>query len=328
MSQEMTTINKTFTLTGPARLSLRNVKGKIDIQTGAEGQIEVTAVKHPGKGFDRTEIEMTQAEDGSVTVATKYEDDLVSRMLGFGGNDPAEVDYTVRLPATVGVLDMATVSGQAHVAGLEGELKLKSVSAAMRLSHLAGKLKINTVSGDVAGDSLRLSEPLDLTTVSGHVTVAQCQLPGIDANTVSGNLELDAGTAPADYRFKSVSGDVYLRLPAGTPCLVSAHTLSGRLRSDLPATRHELRGGREQVEFGGTASGSQATDALVRVKFNSVSGNLNLVSANGTGESQPAEPPAQAAPAGPRTAAERLELLEKVSRGELSVDDALSNLSQ
>jgi DUF4097 and DUF4098 domain-containing protein YvlB len=184
---------------------------------------------------------------------------------------------------------------------------------------------VDTVSGDVDGSGLRLSEPLDLTTVSGHISLADCTLPGIEANTVSGNLNLDAGTAPARYRFKSVSGDVYLRLPAGTPCRVSVQTLSGRLRSDLPATRHDLRGGREQAEFAG---GEGQTGQPVEVKFNSVSGNLNLVSANGVQQTPAPEPPAMPQPTGPRTAAERLELLEKVSRGELSVDEALGTLNQ
>ena len=324
MAQEMTTSQRSFAVTGTARLTLRNVKGEIDIQPGQAGQIEVTAVKHPGRGFDRTEIEMTQAEDGSVTVATRFEDDLVGRLLGLGGTDPCRVDYTVRMPATGSALDVATVSGPARVAGLEGEFKLRAVSGPLHLEGLAGQLKVDVVSGSVTGAGLRLTQSLDVTTVSGDVTLTDSHLPGVEANTVSGQLRLATGSAPAQYRIKSVSGDAYLRLPTGTPCLVSLHTLSGRLRSDLPATRRDVRGGNETAEFG---AGSEAGTA-VRVKFNSVSGNLYLAAANGAGDAAANETPHMAEPTGPRTAAERLALLEKVSRGELSVDDALGTLNQ
>jgi hypothetical protein len=40
------------------------------IEGGQRATIEVTAVKHPGRGFDQTEIEMEQAADGAVQVAT------------------------------------------------------------------------------------------------------------------------------------------------------------------------------------------------------------------------------------------------------------------
>ncbi len=323
MAQELTTTQRTFAVAGSARLTLRNVKGEIDIQPGAAGQIEVTAVKHPGRGYDRTEIEMAQAEDGSVTVATRFEDDLVGRLLGLGGTDPCRVDYTVRMPAAGAVLDLATVSGPARVAGLEGEFKLRAVSGPLHVEGLAGHLKVDVVSGNVTGAGLRLTQPLDVTTVSGDVTLTGCHLPGVEANTVSGQLRLATGGAPAQYRIKSVSGDAHLILPAGTPCLVSLHTLSGRLRSDLPATRHDVRGGNETAEFG--AGG--AAGAAVQVKFNSISGNLKLLSANGAENAAASEAPPMAEPTGPRTAAERLALLEKVERGELSVDDALGTLN-
>jgi hypothetical protein len=48
--------------------------------------------------------------------------------------------------------------------------------------------------------------------------------------------------------------------------------------------------------------------------------------ASSSGSEEGGAPPA-VEPAGPRTAAQRLELLEKVSRGELSVDDALNTLT-
>lgn len=298
MTADSMTMTRGFEVMGPARLALLNVAGEIDIRAGEAGRIEATATKHPGRGADQAEIEMTQAADGSVALATRYRDDAVTRLLSRGRSGPCRVDYVVRVPRAC-CLDLSYVSGLATVAGLDGALKVCSVSGAMRLADLAGHLDLKTISGRIDGERLRLHEPLALDTVSGDVTLAGCHLPGALAETVSGRLHLEKGTAAGEYRFKSVSGNVHLTLPAEAACAVQMRTLSGRLRSRLP-------------------SAGRASDpgAAARVVFHSVSGNLSIEA--------PAGSPA-AAP-GPAPSAERLALLERVARGEVTVEGALSHL--
>jgi hypothetical protein len=305
MNTDSMTLARTFAVTGQARLTLSNVHGEIDIRAGEADRIEATATKHPGRGASRTEIEMTQADDGSVTIATRYLDDIVTR-LALGHGDPCRVDYVVRVPRAC-LLDLSYVSGPASVAGLEGAVKVRSVSGGLRLADLAGRLDLKTVSAPIQGERLRLTEPLLLDTVSGDVTLTECRLPGVSAETVSGRLRLDQGSATGVYRFHSVSGSVHLTLPAGSSSAVSVHSLSGRLRSSLPNV-------------------GSAGQAAAQVRFHSVSADLTLDSP--AASEMPAEPLSSAeTSAGPgHTAAERLAVLEQVSRGEMTLDAALGAL--
>ena len=94
MSQEL--IEKTFRVPAPARLSLSNIRGSIEIQPGDDDIVNVTAVKHLGTGNpDRTEIEIRQEEDGSVSVETRFPE---AGFKLFGWRQPCKVDYTVRVP--------------------------------------------------------------------------------------------------------------------------------------------------------------------------------------------------------------------------------------
>jgi hypothetical protein len=300
MANMVSTTERTFTVTGQARLTLLNVSGTIDVQ-GVDGDtLSVTAVKQPGRGFDQTEIEMEQAA-GAVRVATRYNDDLVGRLLGRRHSEPCRVDYTVRLPHYAAV-ELSFVTGPATIADLRGSFDLQSVAGTLELADLSGEVKIKTVSGPVRATRLKLEEPLQLTTVSGDVWVEASHLPGLRASTTSGDVHIASGAATGAYHCNSVSGDLHLQLPAGTQGSAHLSTLSGRLHSDLP----------------GVSARSTAAATGVSLQLHSVSGNVYLTAAD-SNVAAPASPP-------PSTE-DRLALLDRIARGELSVNDALKNLN-
>ncbi len=60
-------LEKSFTVSGTARLELNNIRGSVDIRPGADGVITVKAEKLVDTGdAGQTEIKMTQKEDGAV----------------------------------------------------------------------------------------------------------------------------------------------------------------------------------------------------------------------------------------------------------------------
>jgi hypothetical protein len=306
-------INRSFPVSGTARLTLRNVDGIVDIAAGDADAVSVRAFKHPGPGANQTEIEITQDAGGRVSVVTHYLEDLIARLFHPRRHGPARVDYTIRLPKAC-ELDLAFVSGQARLQGLEGEFALRSVSGPIDLVDLAGRLKINTVSGPVTAAQLRLAGGLHLDTVSGDAVFADSSVPALSANSVSGHVRLQSELGVGPYHFRSVSGDVWLALPSGAGCRVDMHSLSGRLRASLPSSRHTVNGGWTRVEFGAAGSGPE-------VRFHSVSGDLHLVTPEVQADSEP-EPPAAEAPPTP----DRLALLDRIARGELTVDEAVNTL--
>ena len=315
---EIAEINRSFTVSGTAYLNLRNVDGAIDIAAGDADVVSVRAFKHPGPGANQTEIEISQDQDGRVTVATHYLDDMIARLFHPRHHGPARVDYTIRLPKAC-ELDVAFVSGPARLHGLEGKFDLRAISGPIDLEELAGQLKVNTVSGPLTGAHIRLDSALLLDIVSGDATFADSVIPAISANSVSAQVRLQTELGAGPYQFKSVSGDVWLAVPTGSHCLVDMHSLSGRLRASPPASRHNLHGGRTRVEFG-------ASDGGPEIRFYSVSGDLHLV----TPEAEPAASAQTSAgdapPPVPSTSVDRLAILDRIARGELTVDQAVSNL--
>ena len=312
-------ITRSFPVSGPARLTLRNVDGSIDIAAGEANEISVHAVKHPGRGANQTEIEITQAPDGEVSVITHYLEDVIARLFHPLHGGPARVDYTVRLPKNCEV-DVAFVSGQARLQNLAGGLKIRSVSGRIELQDLAGRAEINTVSGPVSAARVQFDGGVMLETVSGDVVFREASVPAIAAHSVSALVRLETALGAGPYEFRGVSGDVWLVAPSLAGCQVDLHALSGRLHTNAPARRQRLDSGHTQADFGAGGDGP-------RVRVNTVSGDLHLVTPDGPAGLEP-QTPAPAAESAPPAATDRMAILERIARGELSVDEALTTLKQ
>jgi DUF4097 and DUF4098 domain-containing protein YvlB len=310
MSDE--TIEKTFQVTDPARLTISNIRGSIVIQPGETNLIQVKAVKYGNFDSGRYSIEMTQDSDGSVRVETRSSES----MLGFLSHPP-RVEYTVHVPQGIH-LSASGVSNSIKVSGLNGDFRLKTVSGGIDLTDLSGPLKLNVVSGDISGS--RLSGTLGLESVSGRVRMMESAFPNADASTVSGELVLQTSLADGPYHFSSVSGSVRMLVPADTHCNAELNSVSGSIRSSLPATTTRLGHGSKisQIQGGG---------AEVRLK--SVSGSLSFET-----EGIPAEPVSVTSPVPvpptppsmqvpPAPVLSTAEILQRIESGEMTVDEAV-----
>jgi hypothetical protein len=292
---------------------LKNITGQVDVQPGEDGVVAITATKHVATGdARRTRIELTQAPDGEVQAETRYSSGPRFWLWGFGWREePCRVDYTVRVPRQC-ALKVENVDGQVSVQGLAGEFEVLTVSSALQMSNLEGRLSIDNVSGAVTGENLRLAEALRLKTVSGDVVFTESHIPALAAVSVSGHVQLHTPLGAGPYQLNSVSGDLFLHVPAGTAAHLGLRTVSGSVvTSNLPAaTRRLLSEGYKSVDVG-----QGGPDVSVK----GVSGNLVLLAP---------EPPVtepEAAPA-PAPAPTRLDILERIARGELSVDEAVAAL--
>ncbi len=298
MSQEK--IEKSFAVAAPARLNLRNIRGSVDIRPGETGALSVTAIKQTDSGDAKgTEIELSQASDGTVTAATHFPEGWWVWMTG---SKPCKVDYIVKVPRGCS-LKVRGVSNSVVVQGLTGDFDFNTVSGDLTLRDLTGPLRINSVSGDVSGAGV--SGALRVDTVSGNVKLDSSNLTSVSAKTVSGNLSLQTTLADGSYKFNSVSGDVRVSLPADARCSAELHTISGNLSSAFPVSSTS-RGPASQtltVQGGG-----------VKVSLDSVSGDLRLDS---VGTVQPVAPDGN-----------RRQLLEQIARGEMTAEDALAQMKR
>lgn len=312
MSQEI--VEKTFSVSAPARLRLGNIRGTVTILPGEEGTIRLKAVKNLDSGdADRTEIFIEQRNDGTVKVETRYPQ---NGWLFFAFSKPCKVDYTVQVPANCD-LKVSGVSSSTTIQGIAGDITIATVSGTVRLNSLSGELKVNSVSGSVTGDEL--SGLVKVDTVSGDVNLSDGNFPRLDSSTVSGNLVVETPLGEGPYRFNTVSGEVDLMIPADTGCLVQSNSISGRIRTSLPSHYIRKQGGKRQLEV-------QSGGPLIY--HHSISGNLRI-----TAPDQPAragstsrEDAKTQADMGAATE-NRMEVLERIARGELSVDEGIQELT-
>ena len=278
MSEEK--IEQVFQVSQPARLVVKNIRGSVDLRAGEDGVIHVTAVKHTGSGDARgTEIEISQAASGEVTVATRFPEGSWRWIFG---SMPCRVDYTITAPRQCS-LEVKGVSNDASIVGFEGQFTFNSVSGELDLRKLTGPVKINTVSGevdleDIAGETRlhsvsgkakgqHVAGTVHVDTVSGDIELKGSNVPSAEVTTVSGKVEIETPLGAGPYRFNSVSGEVTLKVPEASKCSLEMHSVSGGLQVALPVTAQTKSGGLRTAEVQGGG---------VKVYLSSVSGDLSL----------------------------------------------------
>jgi hypothetical protein len=310
MSQD--TMERTFNVSSPARLVISNIRGSIEIVPGSENELHVSAVKYTdGCDSERTEIVMDQDADGTVRVTTRYQ----HGGLFFFGDRPCKVVYQVSVPQHCSV-DCSGVSSSAFVQGLEGDFLISTVSGGVQVKDLVGPVRLNAVSGQVTGETI--SGPLDYETVSGNIRLVDSSLAHVRGTSVSASVWLQTALADGPYKFNTVSGSLYLLVPPGSACTVESHAISGSLVTDLPIDRDSRHGGYRHAEIAGGGP---------LVEFGGVSGNISVLSGEG-GETQPL-PVSQAAGGTQQgNPADTNEVLDKIERGEITVDEGIALLKK
>ncbi len=302
MSQE--TVEQTFSVSEPARLRLTNIRGSVDIVPGEPGQIVVTAVKQVDDGdAEHTEIRIEQEADGSVVVETHFQA-LANLFLA----KPCKIDYRVIVPQQCN-LDLSGVSNTTSVREVAGEIRIKTVSGDLSLRDLSGSLQIDSVSGQISGE--HLSGSLEAETVSGNMRLGDSRFDRIKATTVSGSVHLETPLEGQDYRLSAVSGAIQMYVPNGTNCIVVSSSLSGQIRTNL-AHGNSLHSGKNRQLTLGVGGPT--------IRHNSVSGDLYLFVDGG----ETAAP--QALHNEPILTNE--EILEKIERGELTVEEGIALLKK
>ena len=142
----------------------------------------------------------------------------------------AKIDYEVTLPAGT-ALRLSTISGDLDLSDLSGAITAKTISGDVQLSALTGPVVVRSVSGDIKINNL-----------SGN---------GIEA--------------------KTVSGDVDLSWPPTQAAELSLHTVTGEVYADPAVTFSNLR---QRSYVGYELHGSYGSGSGPLVKLESVSGDV------------------------------------------------------
>ena len=200
-------------LSNGQEIEIRNLNGDVRAEPSSGSEVEVVGHRR-GDDADEVEIRVVRQGDGMVVCAVfpstggswsgRRGNDDDDR----GGDDEcssrgrrtsrrnldARVDFVVRVPAGV----------RFNGASVSGDVSARGLRSAVRATSVSGDVEVST---------------------SGPA----------EASSVSGNVVATLGrTGGEDLSFRSVSGDVTLRLPSGIDAAFEARTVSGDIESAFP----------------------------------------------------------------------------------------------
>lgn len=330
------TIEKAFTVEGMPRLRVQNVSGETSIHVGEPGQVKVVARKRVKGGssdrakrlLENVEVRIEQRGNDIFVEPHLYEQER--SWLDLFRGKRFRVDFDITVPRETAV-NAQTVSGDLDVRGTRGPARLESVSGDVNIADLQGPMRIKSVSGDVqCSDYVGAVEG---SSVSGDVDirgrVRNCELHSVSGD-ISVDLEPEAGR---ESRVKTISGDVELGMLSAS-CICEYHTASGDLECDTPARimregrkdRTILLGDGRSRMFVKTVSG----DLTIKQAWSAVQEEPSATAAEGAPESaaETETDVERTAPMAPPPTAQVRELLERLARGEVSVDEVASKLDE
>jgi hypothetical protein len=192
--------------------------GNIRAEATAGSEVEVVANKHARRSNpDEVQIRMIKHE-GGVTICAVYprgEAGEPNDCQPGGGNshthnNDVRVDFTVRVPAGV-------------------------------------RLVARTVDGDV--DAVSLGGDVEACSVLGSIRISTSRYAR--AKTVTGSITASLGDAnwPGQVEFETVTGEITLRLPAGSNTELHAESTTGNISTEFPLT---IQGSLNRQEVNGT----------------------------------------------------------------------------
>jgi hypothetical protein len=286
---------------------VRGVPGG-DAHIRATFEISASSDADADRIFETAQLRVSRS-GGELTVEEHEGSHSVGSVIGriFGAGDRYELTTEAEVPSAAN-LHLTAVSSDVDVTDLRGEQRYRTVSGDLSVTKAGGSVRLESVSGDA---TIRADEPLDLHSqgVSGDLNVTTPTLRSLSANTVSGDVELEAQLdAGGAFRVETVSGDLGVGLVGDATFEI--HGLSTDVSSELD---HRLEG---QVDRRRLIIGQGGP----RLVFNSMSGDVNVRRPRRIS-------PTPATPATPAGRQSELEVLRALERGEIDVDEATRRLA-
>ena len=279
-----TPVNETRPLDATGQVHISNVKGSIIVRTWNKPEVRVTGSL--GKGAEKLEID---GDPSSIDIEVKFPNNSTGwNLWGRSGNkmEPTVLEVTIPQRAS---LDIESVSANVDVQQMAGrKLSVSSVSAPIvvtasspgqaKFENVSGDITLRITSADVEASSVSgdvklgggLNGQVDLETVSGNITLLAQPLSKLNANTVSGDLDLKAGLKPGGtINIESLSGEVGLNLLRNSGARVHVETFSGGIHSPSGKVQEEEHGPGKSLD---TTLG----DGRGRINVESFSGDVTI----------------------------------------------------
>lgn len=263
---------------GPRDEEARALLGKMEINiTGTDARLDIKTSAPDFFRDGTVDLELRVPRNiGNVRINTRHGHIEIAEIEGLAEGVTTTGNLTMRNLAgdargetATGELKLERIAGTATVATQSGDIAANDIRRGLTANTASGdvntagveggRVECKSVSGDVWVERVGLNAPLDITVesisgdatlkqasgnialkaVSGDVTAEELAATRLQAQTVSGDVQLRlkeqfSGT----MQVNTVSGDVLIAMPEGSHVRVSLSTSSGELRCEHDA--HEV----------------------------------------------------------------------------------------
>jgi len=212
-------INETLDAAADGTVEIYNTSGVVTVEGWSRDAVEVTGTL--GEEVDEF---IFKRKGDTVVVKVKPIKGKSS-----GGRSTSSF-ITVRAPQKSSI-DVATISAEIDVEGVEGEQELQSVSGGISTTAFGADVEAETVSGsiDIAGSNM--DTDTELTTVSGSIS-ARDMAGTIDLESVNGKLEVGGGSF-SDAALQTVNGRIDFKANLRDGGDLDIETVNGKVVVDF-----------------------------------------------------------------------------------------------
>lgn len=313
---------QTFNVGDHADLTLRNVRGGVEITGWNQPQVSIVAIKKIGtewgarESFDVTVVEMEQDGPHLRVRTHRRGDGSIFGWLGIG-RTPPQVFYTIKVPVTSDV-SVRTVNGPLNVADIIGAVYLRTVEGDITINRVSGQVITSGVDATIRGSEI--GGTVGSKSVSGSIVLTQSQLTSFWSKSVSGDARIETTIDPSgSYTAGSVDGSFHLSVPPHSRASAEMSSVSGKASCELPCRVTEQTIGRWRALVNGGGA---------PVALKTVSGDLTIAAAaNLRSANVPTAQPSAAAASANRDWPE-MSILKSVERGEMTVEQAIARLGE
>lgn len=248
-------VDETHTVSADATITVNSISGSIKVVGSDRADVRITGTL--GRGIEKLEV---TGSGSRLEIRVVYPHNC---------DNCGDANLELSVPAGSRP-EVETVSADIDIAGVKGDARVESVSGDVTV-ETAGSISVQTVSGRlrVQGAGTRV----DANTVSGDLELNLKSLAHGNLGTVSGDVRVDTDLAPSGwFKAESVSGSVELRLPASASADFDVKSFSGSIRNDFgpAASRIDEYGPGRGLRF-------LIGDGSARIYLESFSGDVRII---------------------------------------------------
>ena len=269
--------SRTYTVSGPIRLELRNASGEVDIREGAAGTVAIQAeVRSSGFGFEnpqkrlddivsdppieqkgdtiRIGKDLSRMRNVSITYKIQVPHDTeVDAEVASGAESIRDLRGPVRVRSASGSINVEKIDRNVQLSTASGTISAENIGGDVQVSSASGNVTITNTKGDarvhVVSGVIRISQPggrVDGSTTSGEVEI-QGAANDVTAHSASGRVYVQGNPGAEGYwNLRTASGGVQISVPPSANFHLSAEAVSGDIRTDVPIVieeqgKHSLR---------------------------------------------------------------------------------------